>query len=254
MDLKAYIPSAGLVGKLKRQAVRRLAKSPFPIKLDRSVVSFSFDDFPKSAAEAGADILERHGWRGTFFASGGFAGGENHLGKMFDIGVLKRLHAAGHEIACHTFSHIDIAQTPLSEVEAEIDRNRAYLDACGFEAPFDTFAFPYGEASLAAKRALTNRFAALRGVRAGVNRGVADRGLLLAAPLDGGQRGLAQALRWIEDAKREPGWLIFYGHDVREAPSEWGCTPAFLETVCEAVASADFEVDTMLGVCRRIAA
>ncbi len=252
MGVEAYIPSGGLIGKLKRQAVRRLAKSPLAISLERTLVSFSFDDFPRSAAMAGADILERHGWRGTFFAGGGFAGGENHLGKMFDIADLKRLHGDGHEIACHTYSHIDIAKTPITDVEAEIDRNRAFLDACGFDAPFQTFAYPYGEASLAAKRALTRRFNVLRGVRPGINRGIADRALLFAVPLDGGERGLRRALQWIENARRNPGWLIFYGHDVREQPGPWGCTPQFLETVCLAVADAGFDVDTIAGAYERL--
>jgi peptidoglycan/xylan/chitin deacetylase (PgdA/CDA1 family) len=252
MTLQAYLPSSGLIGKLKRQAARRLAKTPMRITLDRPLVSFSFDDFPKSAGEAGAEILERHGWRGTFFASGGFAGGENHLGKLYDIGDLKRLHASGHEIACHTFSHIDVTQTALSDVVAEIDRNRAYLDASGHEAPFETFAFPYGEASPAAKQALSPRFRALRGVRPGVNRDGADRTLLLAVPLDGGQSGLMRALKWVEDLKSRPGWLIFYGHDVRETPSEWGCTPAFMEAVCAAVTDSGADVDTIAGALERI--
>ena len=253
MGVAAYIPAGGLIGKLKRQAARRLAKSPLLITLERPLVSFSFDDFPKSAAGAGADILESHGWRGTYFAGGGFAGGENHLGRLFDIGDLKRLHANGHEIACHTFSHIDIAQTPLSEVEAEIDRNRAFLSACGFEAPLETFACPYGQASLEAKRALSTRFKALRGVNPGINRHIADRALLKAVPLDGGEPGLDQALAWIEDLQREPGWLIFYGHDVRDNPGKWGCTPRFLKTVCEGVEAAGFDVETIAGALKRIA-
>ncbi len=254
MTLQAYLPSGGLIGKLKRQAARRLAKAPMRIALERPLVSFSFDDFPKSAAVEGAEILERHGWRGTYFASGGFAGGENHLGRLYDIGDLKRLHANGHEIACHTFSHVDVAQTALSDVVAELDRNRAYLDASGFEAPFTTFAFPYGEASPAAKQALSDRFRALRGIRPGVNRDGADRALLFAVPLDGGQAGLMSALKWIEDVKTRPGWLIFYGHDVRENPGPWGCTPAFLETVCTAISESGADVDTIAGALDRIEA
>jgi len=254
MTLQAYLPSSGLIGKLKRQAARRLAKAPMRIALDRPLVSFSFDDFPKSAAEAGAEILERHGWRGTYFASGGFAGGENHLGRLYEIGDLKRLHANGHEIACHTFSHIDVTQTALAEVVAEVDRNRAYLEACGFEAPFETFAFPYGEASPAAKQALSERFKALRGVRPGINRDGADRALLNAVPLDGGATGLKRALAWIAEAQHRPGWLIFYGHDVRQAPGKWGCTPAFLDSVCSAVAESGAQVETLTNALKRIEA
>lgn len=252
MTIQAYIPSGGLVGKLKRQAARRLSKLPLQIALEKPMVSFSFDDFPKSAGEAGAQILERHGWRGTYYTGGGYAGGETHLGRMYDIGDLKRLHANGHEIACHTFSHIDVGRTALEDVEAEIERNRKFLTACGFEGALETFAFPYGEASPAAKQALGKHFRVLRGVRPGINRGTADRGLLMAVPLDGGGAGLKRALNWIEEATRNPGWLIFYGHDVREAPSEWGCTLDFLETVCRAVAKSGAEVHTINCALDRI--
>jgi hypothetical protein len=71
-------------------------------------------------------------------------------------------------------------------------------------------------------------------------------------PLDGGPAGLDQALDYVEDAALTPGWLIFYGHDVRAEPGPWGCTPAFLETVCDAVARAGFEVLPMNTALDRI--
>jgi peptidoglycan/xylan/chitin deacetylase (PgdA/CDA1 family) len=252
MTAQTYIPSSGLIGKLKRQAARRLSRTPLKVELDHPLVSFSFDDFPRSAGEAGAEILEKQGWRATYFAGGGYAGGENHLGPMYDLEDLKRLHEKGHEIACHTFSHIDISQTRLDDVEAEVDRNRAFFNEAGFEVEFESFAFPYGEASPAAKTALLKRFKVLRGVRPGINRTGSDRGLLTAVPLDGGEAGLRRALNWIAEARAKPGWLIFYGHDVREMPSEWGCTPAFLKAVCERVAEIGAQVDTIAGAIRRL--
>lgn len=247
-----YIPASGAVGKLRRIAARTLAVTPMRIALHRTIVSFTFDDFPKSAAEAGAAILEARGWRGTYFASGRFAGGETHLGAMFDAGDLSRLHAAGHEIACHTFGHGDSASLGAAATASDCTRNRAVLSAAGHDAPLETFAFPYGEASPGTKRALMTTYRALRGVRPGVNRGRADRALLKAVALDGGAAGLDQALDWIEDAAIKPGWLIFYGHDVRDRPGEWGCTPEFLQTVCDAVKGAGFEVRTMRDALDRI--
>ncbi|MFW5662026.1 MAG: polysaccharide deacetylase, partial [Oceanicaulis sp.] len=60
------------------------------------------------------------------------------------------------------------------------------------------------------------------------------------------------ALDYVEDAALAPGWLIFFGHDVRDTPSPWGCTPDFLETVCEHVSRAGFEVLTVADALRRI--
>ena len=40
-----------------------------------------------------------------------------------------------------------------------------------------------------------------------------------------GPDGEALARQWIDRAVSENAWLILYTHDVREAPSPWGCTP-----------------------------
>ncbi|MCC5997180.1 MAG: polysaccharide deacetylase family protein [Oceanicaulis sp.] len=234
-----YIPAGGLTGKLRRLAARALAVTPLTIALDRPLISFTFDDFPKSAAGNGASILEEFGWRATYFAAAGFTGRTTHLGEMHDIGDLKDLKARGHEIACHTYAHDDLSQMSAAEALAGCAKNREYLSSQGVETKFETFAFPYGEAAPATKRALLGAYRALRGVRPGINRGRADRGLLKAVPLDGGEYGLGRALQAVADVKAEPGWLIFYGHDVRTGPSSWGCSPQFLETVCRACEGLD---------------
>ncbi|MFP4520418.1 MAG: polysaccharide deacetylase, partial [Oceanicaulis sp.] len=82
--MTVYTPAGGVAGKLRRLAARTLATAPMRIELAHTLVSFTFDDFPKSAAQAGAAALEKRGWRGTYYASGGFAGGETHLGRMYD--------------------------------------------------------------------------------------------------------------------------------------------------------------------------
>ncbi|MGJ3230447.1 MAG: polysaccharide deacetylase family protein [Oceanicaulis sp.] len=252
--MTVYIPASGVTGKLRRIAARTLAVRPMKIALERTIVSFTFDDFPKSAAVAGAEILQARGWRGTYFATGAFAGGETHLGRMYETADLIRLDAAGHEIACHTFSHSDSAAQGDQATAADCARNRAFLRLAGHDGALETFAFPYGEAAVRAKPRLLETYRALRGVRPGVNRTGADRGLLKAVPLDGGEAGLERALDWIEDAALKPGWLIFYGHDVRAEPGPWGCTPAFLERVCETVARARFEVLPMRAALDRIKA
>ena len=254
MSEASYIPASGLSGKLQRLSARLFARRPLRIDLDAPLVSFTFDDFPKSAATTGAALLEARGWAGTYFAAGGFCGGRTHHGEMFDDDDLKRLRTAGHEIACHTFSHDDAASTPAQSVLADVDRNATFLKSIAHDAPLETFAFPYGEATPLLKSELSVRFAALRGVRPGVNRGRADRALLKAVPLDGGLEGLHRALDAVRDAVRAPGWLIFYGHDVQDLPTPWGCTPDFLAAVVEAVAAARAQVLPMNAALKQIEA
>lgn len=251
MSQTAYIPSGGFAGKVKRQLARRLARAPLAIP-GGHFVSFTFDDFPKSAVDAGAEALEQRGWRGTWYASMGFANGETHHGPMFDAGDIARLDTAGHEIACHTASHLDIASAPLAIALDDAERDTAALKGLGID--ITNFAFPYGEATPAAKRTLGQRYRSLRGVQPGINRDGADRQLLKAVGVDGGDAGLARALGHLKSLNDAPGWLIFYIHDVQDNPTEWGCTPEQLERLCDAVEQSGAEVLTVEGVLNRLAA
>lgn len=240
-----YQPAGGMLGKLRRLGARAGVRRPLPASIDAPIVSFTFDDFPRSAALAGAPMLERRGWRGTYYTAMGFLGTTTHLGAMMERTDIEALHARGHEIACHTFAHLDASHCDPAVFAEDCERNCAELMDLGILRPRTSFAFPYGEASAGAKRALQNRYGALRGVRHGINRKGDDLNLLKAVALDGGKAGLEKALRAVHEVRQQPGWLIFYGHDVRENPSEWGCTPDFLETVCSEVARLDLPVLTV---------
>ncbi|GGG94526.1 MAG TPA: polysaccharide deacetylase [Oceanicaulis sp.] len=240
-----YQPAGGLFGKVRRFAARAGVRRPITVAINEPIVSFTFDDFPRSAALFGAPMLERRGWRGTFYTAMGFLGTTTHLGEMMQRADIEALHARGHEIACHTYAHLDASHCDPEVFADDCERNCAELMDLGILRPRTSFAFPYGEATPAIKRALQPRYGALRGVRHGVNRKGDDLNLLKAVALDGGKAGLDKALRAIHEARREPGWLIFYGHDVRENPSEWGCTPDFLATICAEVDAQDLPVLTV---------
>lgn len=240
-----YIPGSGLLAGLNRRWARYASRTPMRICPDHAIVSFSFDDFPKSAATTGAELLEKRGWRGTYYASAGYAGGVTHHGPMFDAGDLQRLSSNGHEIGCHTYSHLDAAAVPTSELLADIARNARALAAMGHEGELDSFAFAYGEATPASKQALLERFSNLRGVQARINRGATDRGLLQSVPIDGGEAGIDRAVEAAQSLISHPGWLIYYAHDVQDEPTQWGCTPQQLDRVCDAVAASGARVMTV---------
>lgn len=240
-----YVPPGGPLAALNRRWTRLVARAPLRIDLDHAIVTFTFDDFPKSAAVAGAAALERRGWRGTYYAAAGYAGQTTHHGAMFDAGDLRRLGAAGHEIACHTYSHLDASRVSDTRLLADIDRNARALAELGLAETPVSFAFPYGEATPASKLALNKRFSTLRGVQAGINRGTVDRGLLKAVPVDGGETGIARAVEAAGTLPRHPGWLIYYAHDIQDTPTPWGCTPEDFERVCEAVEASGARVMTM---------
>src|SRR5437870_5577238 len=90
------------------RAARKIGWIAQPAQLDwpGGVASFTFDDFPKSALTVGGAILEKYEARATYYTAMQLAGTQNHLGPMFEVDDIAAAHRAGHEIACHTFSHL----------------------------------------------------------------------------------------------------------------------------------------------------
>lgn len=216
-----------------RQIGGFLRTRPASVRWPGGVASVTFDDFPRSALTVGGDILERHGGRGTYYATMGYAGTENHLGPMFEIADLAVAHRAGHEIACHTNSHLMCRYATPAAIAADIAANTqaiiAALDDNG-AAPV-SFAYPHGAISLTAKSALGKRFATCRGTGEGINVGAVDLADLRVVTLWAPRYDEAALRRRIDEAHARNGWVILYTHDVAERPSEYGCTPAQLEAV-----------------------
>ncbi|MBN9590215.1 MAG: hypothetical protein BGN85_11565 [Alphaproteobacteria bacterium 64-11] len=197
----------------------------------QGVVSFTFDDFPKSAFAVGGDILERHGARGTYYTALKLAGIENDLGRSFDESDVLAAHQKGHEIACHTHTHINCAQSSLSTIKQEIRANAQDFSGLVAGATLENFAYPYGAVSPRAKQSLKWRFQSCRGIRPGVNKDVPALAELLANRIYAQEFDGEKISDLIAQNKAEKSWLIFYTHDVTDDPSPYGCTPGQFETV-----------------------
>src|SRR5580704_12505984 len=110
-------PWSRLVGFYQRQAGRRAHRRPFLVQPQRPLISFTFDDFPRSALLAGGAILNRYGLAGTYYAALGLMGEQAPTGQLFVSSDLTTLLDRGHELGCHTFSHLDSWDTETSAFE-----------------------------------------------------------------------------------------------------------------------------------------
>lgn len=219
---QAYSADRSLKGKLRRRYARLVHRRPARLDLDGPVVSFTFDDAPDSAATEGARILEDAGARGTFYVCAGLHGQDGPMGRYADRGQIARIARRGHEIACHTFSHLDCGQASAAAIAADAARNAVVLTRAGF--PPRHFAWPYGDVSPRGKRALAGRYGSLRALHPGLVEDGVDLNQLPAVGIEG-DSGEAVARAWIDRAVDRGAWLVLYTHDVRAAPSPWGCRP-----------------------------
>lgn len=246
-----YSADTSLYGKLRRRFARLTHTRPAQMtSVARPMLTISFDDAPVSAARNGAAILRSHGVAGTYYISAGLMGRDSHLGSYADGDDIRALHAAGFEIACHTYSHLDCGRASGAEIEADIEENQIVLRHLGVPSP-RTFAYPYGDVSPQAKAVVDKRYLASRALHHGLIVAGTD---LNQAPGVGieGTCGEQTAMEWLQRAHATPSsWLVLYTHDVRKSPSDWGCTPETLNRIVARGVELGFDFVTFADGAQR---
>jgi peptidoglycan/xylan/chitin deacetylase (PgdA/CDA1 family) len=236
--------------RLARQFRTRLHRLP----AGQPMVSFTFDDIPDSAAEVGAPLVEAHGGRATFYVSGGLLQRWSGHWRGSDEAGITALHARGHEIACHTFSHPRLTDIDPATLRAEIAENCRYLTGLDASIKLEDFAYPYGLASLSHKELLADTFRSSRGILPGVNRDIVDLQVLRATPLVCQHIDRDGVDRAFDDLMASGGWLIFYSHDVAESPSPYGCTADLLQHALQAASRRKLPIVTVAAALDRAGA
>jgi len=239
-------------GKLSRLLARRIVSKKLPVTNARPLVSFSFDDAPESACTTGAALLEEHRARGTYYISGGGCGAIGYCGRLASAEVLQALAANGHEIGCHTYSHVAVDKLDAAEVEDECQRNRDVLRELCPGVELTNFCYPFGRVSLRHRRQLEERFETCRSIYQGINAGTLDLGLLRVIELYDRTLTPAKLERVLRQNSARNGWLIFYTHDVADVPSWIGCSPALLQATARAARAAGMQCLPVRGALTAI--
>jgi peptidoglycan/xylan/chitin deacetylase (PgdA/CDA1 family) len=237
----------------RRFAIEHFARRDFRLPADVPYVSFTFDDFPRTALTEGGRILRDHGARGTYFVSLHLLDADTPSGRVASLLDLKQLLEDGHELGCHTFDHLDGSVVTAAEFERSIEANDTALTANGLHARFQTFAYPLNGPTVSTKKVAGARFTACRWGGQSFNRGLIDSTLLNAYFLDSRTRGrMSEIATLIERNAAEKGWLIFGTHDVDPAPSEYGCSSNEFARIVQLAAHSGARVLPMNQVCAEI--
>jgi peptidoglycan/xylan/chitin deacetylase (PgdA/CDA1 family) len=197
------------------------------------LISFTFDDFPRTALINAGAILKRHQIRATYYGAFGLMGTNGPVGELFLPEDVELLLNRGHELGCHTYGHNHAFTTTPDAFEASILNNRRLVDELlpGFR--FRSFSYPFSFPRPVIKHLAGGYFDCCRGGGQTFNAGSADLNDLAAFFLEqtGGCPRVAKNI--IDDACRAGGWLILSTHDVCAKPSRFGCTVELFEEVVE---------------------
>jgi peptidoglycan/xylan/chitin deacetylase (PgdA/CDA1 family) len=240
-------------GKYRRTMANFFGRRMVAIKLSAPIISFTFDDAPKSAFEIGGSILRAHRAKATFFISFGLLGLETEVGAIASQNDLVIAVNEGHELGCHTFDHLDACQTSTEQFMASVLENGQALNKIIPGADFITFAYPKNGATLSIKPHLQKRFICCRGGGQTTNVGNADLNQLKACFLDNRQKVDINFVKKLIDYNSiSRGWLIFATHDLSDNPSPYGCTPEFFAEVVEYAASSGSLLLPVKDACSKL--
>ena len=127
-ELTIKVPTAAVAKYLQNSTARKLANIPKPpepkptpapaaptaASSGGKVIALTFDDGPGPYTAQLLDILDQHGAKATFFLIG------SKVSAQAD--VLRRMHARGHQLGNHSWSHPELPKLPVGQIAGEIDR------------------------------------------------------------------------------------------------------------------------------------
>jgi peptidoglycan/xylan/chitin deacetylase (PgdA/CDA1 family)/tetratricopeptide (TPR) repeat protein len=144
-DLAPEPPASSASGAMRGVAAKD--REVFGDKLPPKTVLLTFDDGPHARyTDEILEILKRYNAPAVFFELGQNLGKVDASGKPLPgngSAVAKRVLAAGHQIANHSFTHGLMSKFELVKVKEEAANTEALLDAAGRSGDA-LFRFPYG--------------------------------------------------------------------------------------------------------------
>jgi peptidoglycan/xylan/chitin deacetylase (PgdA/CDA1 family) len=234
--------STRLVRGCQRRAAGWFGRRPFVMPRGPAIISFTFDDFPRSALINGGAILEHYGIAGTYYVSLGLSRQITPCGEMFDVDELPCLVDLGHELGCHTYSHCPAWNTTPEVFEREVLRNADQLRRRLPSGGFRTLSYPISHPRPGTKDRLSRYFALCRGGGQTMNEGTIDLNYVSAFFLEQSEHNPTAVMEVIKRNHAAGGWLIFATHDVSQSPTRYGCTTAFFQTVVRSAVDSGAEI------------
>jgi peptidoglycan/xylan/chitin deacetylase (PgdA/CDA1 family) len=223
------------------------------LSANHPIISFTFDDAPKTAFHTGGDILKSYGVKATFFVSLGLLSSSTEVGTIASQEDLLCAVINDNELGCHTFNHLYSWETETGRFVESVLENKKELNRILPGIRFRTFAYPIGVPRPSVKLQLERHFMCCRGGGQATNVKLIDLNLLKAYFLDKRNHVDISSVKKIIDYNASNcGWLIFATHDVTENPSPFGCTPKFLDEVVNHAVRSGTLILTVREACERI--
>ena len=130
-EMTIKVPIAAVAKYLQNTTARKLANIPKPPEpkpepkpapavpapaptTGNKVIALTFDDGPGPYTAHLLDVLDQYGAKATFFLIGSKVSSQAN--------VVRSIHARGHQLGNHSWSHPELPKLPVDQIAGEIDR------------------------------------------------------------------------------------------------------------------------------------
>ncbi len=218
-----------------------------------SYISFTFDDFPRSAFLNASEILDKYKIRATYYVSMGFIGKQNRFWEYFTEEDLVNIITQEHEIGSHTFDHVDAWYGSSYFFEESIRKNQNAIQKLYPNYKFKTLSYCIRSPHPMNKKVAEKYFLCCRGGGNKINKYRIDLNLLSSFFIDIYHRDdHCYYFNLIDQNVIKNGWLIFSTHDVTQTPSPYGCTPKSFEMIVKYAKESGARIMPVIEVFQRV--
>ncbi|MGH9975551.1 MAG: polysaccharide deacetylase family protein, partial [Nitrososphaeraceae archaeon] len=111
--------------------------------MNKKIVILTFDDGKKGQHTSGKPILDKYGFKATFYPVCGNVeeGIQSDRGTHMNWEEIISLHEVGHDIGSHTMNHEDLSKLSEQELEFEVGQSKQCFFDHGIEAK--SFSYPF---------------------------------------------------------------------------------------------------------------
>jgi len=209
-----------------------------PRWLSGGVASLSFDDLCQSAYLQAFPLLEKYGFKATWFVacdSVGTTDPNSCCKKYMTWDEINAVALQNHEIGSHSLSHPRLSTLAGNQklLLQELQDSKKQIESMTSQK-VDSFAYPFSDKGDAHGNVITLTGKIYKYCRCGdrdLNHWPFRLNALFAWPLYEKFYDIEHTKNIIDSCINNDAWLIFYTHDIEEKPSDFGCSPKYFENV-----------------------
>jgi len=190
----------------------RNSSRPGSRQFQKPLISITFDDGWKSINQNALPILDKYGYRGTFYLNPSALDTTNFI----SYEQAKNLAKNGEEVGSHGFSHVDLTSIDPGQLDYQLREANNYMHR-NLGGKKLNFAAPYGKSDAEVEYYARQYYRSLRTTDSGINTRQNFDPYSLKVLYISSTTTDQEILKVLKDAKDYHGWVIFVYHRVQSA-------------------------------------